>query len=153
MKKARLIREQIDAKLHEIAPLKTSLVPSKGWIRALRTAMSMSARQLGRRIGLGQQAIDRTEKSEASGTVTFKSMRKLAEGLDCVFIYAIVPRTTVEDAMRRQARKLARARLDQVSHSMALEDQALSESENNSILASMTDDILDNPPPDLWDEA
>ena len=152
MKKARLIREQTEAKLRELAPLKMTPAPSKGWIRAIRSAMSMSARQLGRRIALGQQAVDRTEKSEASGTVTFKTMRKVAEGLDCVFIYALVPRTTLEDAMRGQARKLAQARLKQASHTMALEDQALSDSENDSILASMIDDILDSPPPDLWDE-
>ncbi len=151
MKKTRLIREQLDAKLQAIEPVRSLAVPSKGWIRAIRSALGMSARQLASRLKMAQQTVDRFEKSELSGSASIKTMRRVAEGLDCVFVYGFIPRTTLDDTVRGQAKKLALKRLNQASHTMALEEQALSDTENREIMSRMIEEILNDPPSSLWE--
>lgn len=153
MKKTRLIREQIDAKLRRFLALKEEPTPSGGWIRALRAGLGMTAARLAERVGVNRQRITRIERDEASGSVTIKTMRRVAEGLGCVFVYALIPKTTLDATVRAQARRLALLRLSLVSHTMALEDQALSESENDEVLARLIDDIMDDPPRSLWESS
>ncbi len=153
MKKELLIREQLDKSLRCLAPLLALSAPPKGWIRAIRDALGMSARQLANRAGFSQQAMARIEKNELAGSVTVKTMRRVAESLDCVFICGFVPRSTLEATVRRQAERVAAKRLGQASQTMALEDQSLGRKENLKILSDMVDDLIDTHPSNLWDEA
>jgi len=106
MKKKKLIREQLDVSLQRLSPLLGVMAPPKGWIRAIRDALGMTARQLGNRLGVAQQAVARIEKEEMAGSVTIKTMRRIAECLDCVFVYGFVPRKSLEETVVRQAKKL-----------------------------------------------
>lgn len=151
MKKARLIREQTEAKLQRIIALRDEPTPAGGWVRALRAALNMTAARLANRIGVHREAISRIEKDEIAGSVSIKTMRRVAEGLDCVFVYALVPKTTLDATVRAQAQRLAFKRLSQASHTMALEDQALSDRENREVLSRLIDDIMDDPPASLWE--
>jgi predicted DNA-binding mobile mystery protein A len=112
----------------------------------------MTAKQLAGRVGVTQQAIARIEKDELSGSVTIKTMRRVAEGLDCEFDYGFVPRQSLETTVREQARKLATKRLSRASQTMALEDQALGTEENEQVLSEMTDDLVDTLPSNLWNQ-
>lgn len=151
MNKQRLIREQTATNLNRLVALKGMPLPQLGWVRTLRSALGITTSQLAGRLGTKKQAISRIEKDEIVGSVSIKTMRRIAEGLDCVFVYAIVPKTTLEETVRTQARKLAIKRHAQASHTMALEDQALSASENRDVLERMINDIVNDPPPGLWD--
>lgn len=152
MNKYKLIRRQLDESLRRFVPLCTVTPPPKGWIRAIRDAIGMSARQLAARIGISQQSVARIEKDELAGSVTIKTMRKVAEGLDCIFVCGFVPRSSLEDALRRQAEKVAASRLARASHTMALENQALDAKENKNVLSEMVDDLVATLPPNLWDK-
>lgn len=152
MNRSKLIRRQLDEALRRFAPLSQSTPPSKGWIRAIRDAIGMSARQLAARLGVTQQAVARIEKDELAGSVTIKTMRHIADGLGCVFVYGFVPRSSLEDALREQAEKIAAARLARASHTMALENQALDAKENKKILSEMVDELVATLPPNLWDK-
>jgi predicted DNA-binding mobile mystery protein A len=152
MKRGELVREQLDATLAQLAPLRRLTPPPKGWIRAIRDALGMTARQLARRIGVAQQAVARIEKDEQTGSVTIKTMRRVAEGLDCEFVFGFVPRSRLEDAVRKQAARLAAARFSRASQTMTLEDQELSRAENQKVLAAMVDEIAAHAPRALWEE-
>jgi len=152
MNRKKLIREQLDLSLQRFGPLADATVPLKGWIRAIRDALGMTARQLASRLGVAQQAVARIEKGEPAGSVTIKTMRRIAACLDCVFVYGFVPRTSLEASVARQAKKVATQRLAQVSHSMSLENQALSKRENEQAMADLVDELIRNQPPDLWNE-
>ncbi|EKD34945.1 MAG: transcriptional regulator, XRE family, partial [uncultured bacterium] len=91
------------------------------------------------------------EQDELSGAVTLKTMRQAAEALDCVFVYALVPRTSLEDTVRAQARKVAGERIQRVSHSMMLEAQSLGADEQRSSLDAAVDELSRETPRDLWD--
>jgi len=96
MKNRKLIREQLQAKLTHFNSLLEVQTPQKGWIRAIRDALGMSAKQLAARTGMAQQRVTVVEKGEFTGAVTLKTMRRVAEGLDCVFVYGFVPKTDLD---------------------------------------------------------
>lgn len=95
--------------------------PPKGWVRALRDALEMTAAQLGERIGMTRQGVSRLEQAEADGTITLATLRKAAAGLGCRVDYVLVPEQSLEETIRDRARSRARELLDGVEHTMALE--------------------------------
>jgi predicted DNA-binding mobile mystery protein A len=152
MKRKKLVREQLDASLQRFAALRTVTPPQKGWVRAIRDALGMTAKQLAGRLGVSQQAVTHVENTELSGSVTIKTMRRIAESLDCVFVCGFIPRSSLEATLRKQAEKVAATRLAQASQTMALEDQALSTGENKKVLSDLVDELVDTLPSKLWNE-
>jgi predicted DNA-binding mobile mystery protein A len=99
--------------------------PARGWIRTIREAAGISARELAEATGTSRQLPLQLEKAEADDSITLKSLRKLAGALDCELVYALVPREgTMRGSLERRARAEATRRVLAVEHSMALEDQA-----------------------------
>ena len=116
-------RDRLDKKLEALGPLDRFAVPPKGWIRAIRDAIGMTGAQLGKRVGTSPQGILGLERSEAGGTIQLNTLRRAAEAMDCVLVYAVVPKASLADMVNRRAREIALQVLSRVSHSMALEDQ------------------------------
>lgn len=146
-----IARQQLDNTLSDYAALKQNSPPVKGWIRAIREALGMSGKQLANRLKVSQPRIPRLEQDELSGVVSLKTMRQAAEAMDCVFIYAIVPRTTLEETVRTQARKVAESRTQRVSHSMLLEAQSLPDKEQRASLGAAVDELVREMPKELWE--
>jgi predicted DNA-binding mobile mystery protein A len=146
----RLVIEQLEKTLSQFAGLKSVSLPPKGWIRAVREALGMSGAQFAERLGVKPPRITKLEKDELSGSVTIKSMRQAAEALDAVFVYALVPRESLESTVRRQAERVAGMRLSRVSHSMRLEAQQLSNEEMKKALSEAVEDLVRTMPKDLW---
>ncbi len=140
-------RTRLDGKLAAIKPLDRFARPPKGWIRAIRDAIGMSGAQLGKRMGMTAQSVADLEKSEASGRIRLDTLRRAAEAMDCVVVYAIVPNTSLTAMVDERARALAMRSLDRVSHSMALEDQRV-DRDVDARLATYMAQIRDR---DLWD--
>ena len=142
-------RRQLDARFARMRPTETFLVPPKGWIRAIRDALGMTAEQLGRRIGIRQQSVIDIEASEARGTIQLKTLRRAAEALDCQLVYALVPRDTLAGRVDRRAVELAERQLGFVEHSMRLEDQGIRDEDH----AAQIEDFIQAAVNDrqLWD--
>lgn len=149
MKNRKLIREQLQAKLTPFNALLEVQPPQKGWIRAIRDALGMSAKQLAGRTGMAQQRITVIEKGEFTGAVTLKTLRRVAEGLDCVFVCGFVPKTNLDTILREKAEHVAARRLSQVSQTMGLENQALSEQESRKVFEETVDKLIETPSA-LW---
>jgi predicted DNA-binding mobile mystery protein A len=150
--KKKLIREQLDNNLQTFEPLKSISPPLKGWIRAIKDALGINGRQLADRMGEHRSRTKQIEQQELTGSVTIKTMRRTAEALDCQFVYGFVPKTSLEETVRARAKQVAAKRLAQANQTMALENQALGTEENNRVLSEMVDELVDAPPPHLWDE-
>ena len=116
-------RDRLDARLATIKPIDRFASPPKGWIRAIRDAIGMTGAQLGRRLGVTAQGVVSLERSEANGKVQLDTLRRAGEAMDCVLVYALVPKTSLTEMVDRRAGELAARALQRVSHSMALEDQ------------------------------
>jgi predicted DNA-binding mobile mystery protein A len=147
-----LIIDQLNVTLERLSQLKAAKTPHKGWIRAIRDALGMSGTQLAERLQVSRPRIPRLEQDELTGSVTLKTMRQAAEAMDCVFVYALVPRTSLDDMIRKQAKKVAGTRLKRTSHTMLLEDQQISNSDQQREYDSMVDELVQEMPRDLWSE-
>lgn len=143
-------RKSLDDRLGLLRPLARFAVPPKGWIRAIRDALGMSGSQLGHRLGIKAQSVQDLEKSEATGTIQLNSLRKAAEAMDCVLIYALVPKDSLEAMVERRARSLAIGALRRVSHSMALEDQQVDDKEFEARIQRYIETNLGDR--DLWNK-
>lgn len=146
-----IARRQLDATLARFGEMEGLQLPPKGWIRAVREALGMSGKQLAGRLKVSQPRVHKLEQSEPSGALTLKTMRQVAEALDCVFVYALVPRSTLEETVRTQARAVAGERLQRVSHTMLLEAQGLSTKEQQASLDDAIEELVRETPKDLWD--
>lgn len=148
----KLIRAQLEKTLTMLRPLLDTPIPLKGWIRAIRNALGMSGRQLADRLGVTKQSASLIESREIAGTATIKTLRNTAEALDCIFIYGFIPKISLEETVRDQAKKVASARLARASHTMSLENQSLNKIENRAVLEDMINELTDELPKYLWDE-
>lgn len=150
-KLAKLQVRQLDDALKPFFVLKKASIPREGWIKAVRETLGMSLRQLADRTGLSKTSVASIEKSERKGTVQLDSIRRLADGLDCDLMYALVPRQPLEKTVEFQARAKAKELVDRVSSSMDLEAQGISQEERARQVQELTEEILRNRKRDLWD--
>jgi predicted DNA-binding mobile mystery protein A len=116
-----LARHALDERLapwRSLAP-----APVRGWIRAIRESIGMSAADLATRLGTTRQAVAQLEKSEVDGSIRLDSLRRVAEALDSTLVYALVPNKSLEEIVERRAHALASEEAERVRHTMLLEDQ------------------------------
>jgi transcriptional regulator with XRE-family HTH domain len=61
--------------------------------------------EVARKVGVNRSVVFRLEQSEARGSMTLRSMTRIAKALDCKVVYALIPRdggTLEEMADRRK---------------------------------------------------
>ena len=118
--------KQLDRSLESYKAAAKIPRPSKGWIRIIRQALGVSSGDLARRLGTSRQLPLQLEKGEAEDRITLKSLRAVANALDCDLVYALVPRAhSMQELIENRARAEAKMRVLGVEHSMALENQAV----------------------------
>lgn len=147
----KVIREQLDERLNSLKAFASSGMPKQGWIKTIRKALGLSARQLGRKAGLDQSRISRLENAEKDGSLKLSSLQKIAQGLDMQFVYGFVSDDTLEQMVRAQAKKIALKRLKRLNNTMRLEKQGLPHEKQKKALEDMIEKILIDQPKDFWD--
>ena len=91
------------------------------------------------------------QQSEITGAITLKSLERAADALGCQLVYALVPRTSLQHQVEERALELARQQLATTQHTMALEDQRVSD-EDDRQLVSLTRKLVAGPGKILWDK-
>lgn len=147
---AALARKQLERRF---APLRemSFAVPPRGWIKAIREALGMTARQLAARMGTSVSRIPVIEKAEVSGSTTIKTLRQAAEAMNCTFVYAFVPTKPLDDILRDRARQKASKDIARLDHTMRLENQALLKADLDDEQRRMIELILSGSLRGLWD--
>ncbi|MBT3692436.1 MAG: XRE family transcriptional regulator, partial [Candidatus Marinimicrobia bacterium] len=69
MKKQNLIINQLQEKIDRYKELAEVSLPPKGWIYAIRTALKMSLKQLGKRMSITSQSVWEIEDREKNGNI------------------------------------------------------------------------------------
>jgi predicted DNA-binding mobile mystery protein A len=151
-KQIKLVRRQLDETLAQLRSLRSLYPPRRGWIRAIRESLGMTGEQLARRIGTNRQRISRIEQDETRGKLTFGTLHKVAEALDCTLVYGLIPRHSLEQTVRQQAGWLARRRLERSNQMMRLEKQELGREEKDRLLGELVQEIMDQMPRALWED-
>ncbi len=152
MKFERLMLTQLDEELKSWAAIKQQPKPQKGWVNLIRTALGLSSRQLAKRMGVNQARIIQIESAKQNESTTLKTLTKTAAAMGCKLVYALVPYTTLADVLEKQARKIAKQRLDRVSHSTGLEAQKVAANKEQKQFEELVKELLENSPKNLWTE-
>jgi predicted DNA-binding mobile mystery protein A len=146
-----LARRNLDRRLAALRKTNDLARPPRGWIRAIREALGMTTAQLAARTGVSQSRIPRIEKGEVADAITLKTLRAIAEGLDCQLVYALVPNDELEKMVRSRVAVVADQQLARTHQTMRLENQALSQRDLDAERARLFREILEGDPRRLWD--
>jgi predicted DNA-binding mobile mystery protein A len=121
-----------------------------GYISEVRHALAMSATQLARRMDLAPSTVHDLEANERKGTITINSLEKCAAAMGCRLVYAIVPETSLEDLVDKQALKRATEIAQSVQRTMALEKQSVSDEVTAAMIRDKADELRLRGGRDLW---
>jgi predicted DNA-binding mobile mystery protein A len=139
---AKQARTAFDARLSGMREDSRSLArPQGGWIKGIRIALGMSAKDLASRMKIDASTLSRLETSEVAGRINLESLNRAAEALNCDLVYAFVPRAPLEQIVSRQAQAVARASLEGTNLTMGLESQALPQSMLEQLVAERAKEI------------
>lgn len=139
-----LARFALDSQLQPLRDMHPLLRPERGWIRAIREAIGMTTGQFAKRLGVAQPRVAALERAEANEVVTLKSLRQAAEALDCVLVYALVPKAPLDEVVRTRARLVAEQQLARTDQTMRLENQAVSRARLERARDDLAEEILRN---------
>lgn len=144
--------EQLDRRFADLESFAVAAVrPTRGWIRAIRDGLGMTAGQLARRMGVKQPRITELEQGEASGKITIQSLERAAEAMGCRLVYALVPMRPLSDMINERALGIAGQQLASIEQTMRLENQGVTdEARHREALARLVD-ALKRKPARLWD--
>ncbi len=143
-------RRQLDRRLAPARQIGALAPPEGGWIRSIRQSLGMSTRQLAQRIGVERATAADFERSEAAGTITLKSLEKVASGLGATLIYSLVPTKSLDTTLRDQATEKADQLFARVSTTMGLEQQDVDRDAARDSRDDVVERLIRELPRDLW---
>jgi len=145
-------RRQLDKRLNIQSISDAFVRPPRGWIKAIREALGMTTAQLARRIGVSQPRVIAIEKAEKQGSITLDSLERAARALDCQVVYALIPKKPLNELVKERAQIVAEKRLQSTRHSMALEAQSVSKSDEKEQLRRLGERLIKKAGSGLWDD-
>ena len=152
MPKKTLQIQQLNSKMLAFANLQSVVPPPTGWLKAVRTALGMSLRQLSNRLSITKQSMQEIEQREIDGSITIKSLRDAAKAMDMQLVYGFVPIDgSLEELINRRAKELATAIVLRTSQSMKLEEQENSGQRIKKAIEERATIIKNEMPKSLWD--
>lgn len=136
----------LDKKTSSLPDVKNIVPKGNSWINTVREAIGMTAVQLAKRLGVTQPRIAKMEINEENLKVC--TMKKVAEAMNCDFVYYFKPKTTFQDIVQNQAKKKAEEILLDVNLNMALENQDI---QTKEAIDDMTADFINGNTKKIWD--
>jgi len=147
-----LARRQLDKRLTPLRDTQSLARPPRGWIRAIREALGMTSKQLGKRLGVSQPRATKIEQAETDGSITLDTLRRAAQAMDCQLVYAFIPRVPLQELVEERAANRARKILESTAHSMALENQRADADTDRAHLEQLIRELTEKAGPRLWEE-
>jgi len=150
----KITQEQNSQLINKAAVLSSVRQPKQGWIKALRSALSLSGAALSKRLGGHRSTVSYLERSEIEGSITLKKMQQTAEAMGCRFVYGIVPPEgkTIDDLINLRAEEVASRIVEQTSIHMMLEGQQLSNNLQQKEVERLKAELLIQMPRNFWDD-
>jgi len=142
-----LALSQVERRLNSIRKATKDSKVRPGWIHYTRQALGMTLKKLAERAGVSKATVAQAERGEQKGNVTIATLKKMAEAMDCEFVYAFVPKTNIKSMLREQALKKAKRLLAEADTHMTLEDQKV-EDDMKSRIERMADRLIEKG--DVW---
>lgn len=136
-------RRELDRKFAtaSIDPIRAK--PRGGWIRAIRAGLGMSQEALAARLQITKPSLAKLEKNELHETISIGKLAEVARAMDCQLVYALVPNSSLDETVQKQAERMAARMLGYVSATMALEDQSVGLDRRSDQLAAQARKVID----------
>lgn len=148
MNNKKLLRRFYDKKFHQIREiLAITDKPAQGWIKTMREILGITMAQLANQLKITQPRVANMEKNEQN--LKISTLEKIADALNCKFVYMFIPNDRIEYILYEQAKKKALKILNKVNQNMSLENQLANTDE---ILEDLIQDLLANNLTRIWDE-
>lgn len=112
----------------------------------------MTTAQLADRLKVSQPRAFALEKDELRGALTLDTIQRAAQALECTFVYALVPNSSLENMVSERIRTKVAERLARVDHTMKLEAQGLSDAEMSAERERIINELLKGNLRGLWNE-
>jgi predicted DNA-binding mobile mystery protein A len=152
MKSQKLILDQTDSKIKSFVAVKKVIIPSSGWVHAIRLSLGMSLKQLGKRMNITAQSIKEIEEREKAGTISINVLRQFGKSLNMKFIYGFIPeKESITEMINQRAQEIAREIVLRTSVNMSLENQKNSEKRLIKAIKEKALEIQQEMPKYLWD--
>jgi predicted DNA-binding mobile mystery protein A len=142
--------EQVQASVAAYSDLTNRRPPPRGWLKVIRESLGLTERQQADRLGITGSTLHKSESAEAEERITLGQLRKLADGLDCELVYALVPRKPLTQVVEDRARSIALQEVSGVAHTMSLEDQRPATDRLRKQVEQRTAELLRGRWSDLW---
>jgi len=146
MNNKKLLRRSYQKKFNA---LKNTIIesPPQGWLKTIREFLGMTTTQLAKKINVAQPRVINLEKNEKNTKIS--TMERIADALNCDFVYAFIPRENIDDIIYNQAKKKALKILSKVHTNMSLENQL---ADSDELVEDIINDLLDDNISRIWDE-
>jgi transcriptional regulator with XRE-family HTH domain len=76
-----------------------------GWLKNVREAIGMPVSELAQELGVSRWEIHRVEASEMNARIKVATLSRMAKGLGCELVYALVPKTGTLESMAATHRR------------------------------------------------
>jgi predicted DNA-binding mobile mystery protein A len=91
-----IILSGLECKAEALNAARTAaVVPSRGWLRAVREAVGLTQAEVAEKAAVKRQSYAQFENAEERGSITLASLRRAAEAMDCELVYFVAPREAV----------------------------------------------------------
>lgn len=148
MKDKNLIGQaQLERKVKAIRKQVPELQIRGGWIKYIRSILGIKLTTLAKLADTTPSLIQQAEKKEVEGVVTMKTLRRMAEAMDCELVYAFVPKKNVKSLIQDRAMSKARKILERADLHMTLEDQKVI-NDYETRIKRLADNLIDSN--DIW---
>jgi len=150
--KIKLLIEQLDKKFERLSSIDDLIIPTEGWVYSVRTALKMTLKQLGSKMGITAQSVKEIENREKMGSITLNTLKEVGNALDMRLIYGFIPRDkTLELMIEKKAMELAEQIVLRTSATMNLEDQKNTMERLRIAIKDRAEEIKREMPRYLWD--
>lgn len=134
----------------QLKPFRNIAIPHEGWLKTIRKLLGMTVEQLAIRSNVSRQRILQIEKDEVLKHLTMQTLEKVADNLNCTLVYALIPKKDLVTMINEQARKHIISKLENISHSMTLEDQKVKSDKQEEQIKILIEDLINNNIKDIW---
>jgi len=111
----------------------------------------MGLDSLARRLGLASpSAVFKLEQHEASGAITLRRLREVADALGCEVVVTFLPREPLSEQIKKQALAKAHEQVQRINHSMQLEAQGVSARDLEDMERSYAEELIRKGGTALW---
>jgi len=147
-----LVIKQVDQRLSKLNKPDQSIIPDYGWVYTIRTALKMSLKQFGKRLGVSKQAAQKIEDREIEGSITLKALKVAANALQMELVYYLVPKEkSLQQIIEQRAYEKAKEIVLRTSHTMKLEEQENSKERIQTAIKEKAEELIKEMPKYLWD--